>query len=377
MASSGVNANRTNATHVVGIDDTTYYAIRTRTGEVVSTDADAAVVINAAINDAGENAHVLLSSGKYVVDSAILINRRTTLEGSGGGATTTFATGPSIVAPCTNFADTYMIKLQPSTGLTDTHWQLGQLKHLCLYGNKSNQTGSPGAVLQEAGAACDQRFEDIWFDSWKGYSIELRQYYNHHIIGCTFEHNEDVGIVTNTTLAGEPHGSVVRDCYSTTRGLFKNTGTSYPNRWWFVDNYMQCPGYTAIDLTQTVWAKVLGNAFYTCDVGVLMPDTAHYPNISHNSFHVVTTVVSGVGNPTYPPIIESNSGYATTKSGTSTGTGAQQTIAHGLAAAPTRVLLSESTTGGALAYQSAAADATNIYITATNTKTYQWEAKVV
>lgn len=69
--------------------------------------------------------------------------------------------------------------------------------------------------------------------------------------------------------------------------------------------------------------------------------------------------------------------YITENSGTSTGTGAQQTIAHGLSTTPTRVFLSESTTGGALAYQSAAADATNIYITATNAKTYQWEAKVV
>lgn len=64
-------------------------------------------------------------------------------------------------------------------------------------------------------------------------------------------------------------------------------------------------------------------------------------------------------------------------SGTSTGTGAQQTIAHGLATTPNRIFLSESTTGGALAYQSAAADATNIYVTATNTKTYQWKAEII
>jgi parallel beta-helix repeat protein len=62
--------------------------------------------------------------------------------------------------------------------------------------------------------------------------------------------------------------------------------------------------------------------------------------------------------------------------GTSTGTGAQQTIAHGLRTIPTRVILSESTTGAALPYQSAAADATNIYVTAVLNKTWQWEAKV-
>jgi hypothetical protein len=71
-----------------------------------------------------------------------------------------------------------------------------------------------------------------------------------------------------------------------------------------------------------------------------------------------------------------NIGFVSENAGTSTGTGSQQTIAHGLGAAPTKVILSEYTTGGALAYQSQAADATNIYITATNEKTYAWRAEI-
>ena len=62
--------------------------------------------------------------------------------------------------------------------------------------------------------------------------------------------------------------------------------------------------------------------------------------------------------------------------GNSTGTGAQQTIAHGLASTPNYVCLSEYNTGGALAYESAPADATNIYVTATLNKTYRWSAEV-
>lgn len=55
-----------------------------------------------------------------------------------------------------------------------------------------------------------------------------------------------------------------------------------------------------------------------------------------------------------------------------TGTGAQQTIAHGLGLIPavTNIFLSESDSGGALAYQTAVPDVTNIYVTATNLKTY-------
>jgi hypothetical protein len=60
--------------------------------------------------------------------------------------------------------------------------------------------------------------------------------------------------------------------------------------------------------------------------------------------------------------------------GYETGNGAQQTIAHGLGFTPayTDVLLSERTTGGALPRQTAAPDAVNIYVTATNAKDYNW-----
>ena len=75
-------------------------------------------------------------------------------------------------------------------------------------------------------------------------------------------------------------------------------------------------------------------------------------------------------------VVEYNIGHKTENSNISTGTGAQQAIAHGLILTPTRVLLSEYNTGAALPYQSAAADATNIYVTAVLNKTWQWEAKI-
>jgi len=62
-------------------------------------------------------------------------------------------------------------------------------------------------------------------------------------------------------------------------------------------------------------------------------------------------------------------------SGSSTGTGSQQTIAHGLYTTPSIVILSP-TSGGADPYESASADATNIYVTCTNGETYRWYAEV-
>ena len=75
-------------------------------------------------------------------------------------------------------------------------------------------------------------------------------------------------------------------------------------------------------------------------------------------------------------VVKDNPGYVTENSGTSEGTGAEQTIAHGLAAIPNRVFFSNED-DGANPYQSSAADATNIYVTAVNVKKYHWKAEVV
>lgn len=64
--------------------------------------------------------------------------------------------------------------------------------------------------------------------------------------------------------------------------------------------------------------------------------------------------------------------------GGSSGTGSQQTIAHGLGAAPTYIQLQDATVDQSCAALklSAAADATNIYVTATSGKAYYWHAKI-
>jgi len=66
-------------------------------------------------------------------------------------------------------------------------------------------------------------------------------------------------------------------------------------------------------------------------------------------------------------------GLRTENDGTSEGTGAQQTIAHGMAITPNRISFS-NIDDGANPYQSAAADATNIYVTAVNGLDYLWKA---
>jgi len=60
--------------------------------------------------------------------------------------------------------------------------------------------------------------------------------------------------------------------------------------------------------------------------------------------------------------------------GTSTGTGSEQTIAHGLRAAPTRVSVTPTETGATVS--AVWADATNLHATVTSGKAYVWSAEV-
>ena len=61
--------------------------------------------------------------------------------------------------------------------------------------------------------------------------------------------------------------------------------------------------------------------------------------------------------------------------GTSTGTGASQTIAHGLSSAPNMVSVVPAATG--VSVTNLYADGTNIYLTVTTDKVYSWSAMVV
>jgi len=121
--------------------------------------------------------------------------------------------------------------------------------------------------------------------------------------------------------------------------------------------------------------SIIGNNLTRGNYAVNMASSA-YDIVIGNSFD---------SNGQTPPIriasgvctTESNYGFINEKTGFGTGTGAQQTIPHGCGFTPQKkeVVLSEMDTGGALAYQSAAPNATNIYVIATLNKTYVWTVK--
>jgi hypothetical protein len=91
-------------------------------------------------------------------------------------------------------------------------------------------------------------------------------------------------------------------------------------------------------------------------------------------YNTVDKPISKVGVNT---VVRGNKGFVTENSGTAVGTGSQQTISHGCNFTPSKaqVILS-NIDNGANPYLSANPDATNIYVTAVNGKTYRWEVKM-
>ncbi len=143
----------------------------------------------------------------------------------------------------------------------------------------------------------------------------------------------------------------------------------------------------AFNLTGGYKNIVSHNSFYGCATAI--QDTNTSDTISDNSFNSCTTDlnVNGANNIIHDNLFEdaviiigsqkarNNIGYKTESSGAFIGTGSQKIIPHGLAKTPSIIILSNKD-DGADPFQSAPADATNIYIIAATGKGYVWKAEV-
>lgn len=185
--------------------------------------------------------------------------------------------------------------------------------------------------------------------------VTRSQFYN-----CNLE-----GLVVQIPTANNSNRIRIFDCLFASNGRVL-AGTRQ-NLWFVVTgsgNFVEC--------------NVRGNTFYGGGIpqyGIAFSNAANYVRCLCNGNTFDTThTIAPILLPSSGVKVKDNPGFITENTGTATGTGAQQTIAHGCAFTPTydQVFLTERSTGGALAYQSAAPDATNIYITAALNKTYNW-----
>ena len=167
------------------------------------------VQIQAAIDALGvEGGTICLLEGTYTIAAVITIDKRITITGQqsgdkGGGTKLVLA----------NAADCDMFDLVPAVGASTTHYQLTRFEHLMLDGNKANQTAATKAIDQNEGSAVDLTLYDIWFDSWKGYCIDLQQYWDWHIFRCVFEHNDTYAIHLEHVNSHAPTTGWIKDCF--------------------------------------------------------------------------------------------------------------------------------------------------------------------
>ena len=173
-------------------------------------------------------------------------------------------------------------------------------------------------------------------------------YLGTHIMDANINNNHIKGAFCGVTEEGSlgqnviVNGNSVKDC-------------TYGFRFWFLN-----------------YGLIQNNRMRDNTYDLYLSDGTDYLLVSNNVFSVATITVGANSN----GHLRDNFLYTTENSGNSTGTGAQQLIAHGLAATPTKVIL-WNIEDGANPYQSAAADGTNIKITAVINQDYGWEAEVV
>jgi hypothetical protein len=177
---------------------------------------------------------------------------------------------------------------------------------------------------------------------------------------------DDVNVVNNTIL--NPDHAVV-DAISC-------VGTNItPHRIKISSNSIGDSHFTnGIKLLNVNDALLESNCFHTIVSGFSIAGNRN--KAINNSFFTVTapwTVVSGSGN----TIRFSNSEFATDSSGSSTGTGSEQTIAHGLAAIPTgcKAWIRYPISATVYAEKEIRMDATNIYPKVKTGLVYDWRVE--
>lgn len=198
------------------------------------------------------------------------------------------------------------------------------------------------------------------------------------VTNCVSTHNGEAGIAAFETNPTEPNLNVFvsnivgnngwTEVYeSVTYGGFRIYNNSYTT---LVGNIAYNNSLYGIHLDLSNYTSVSDNLLFGSPTA-LKADNSNYNEIKNNQ--LLGTIAGYAETSCIANNLKFNSGFITNNIGSSSGTGAEQTIAHGLAGTPTNVILSN---GDAISnpYQSSAADATNIYVTADNGETWYWSA---
>lgn len=164
-------------------------------------------------------------------------------------------------------------------------------------------------------------------------------------------------IIVGSDAAGMVDRAAIRNC------VFNRYGSAFD-------------GAVKVDYASNT---LLANNSYSA-AGALATHPTKYIDITSNAVDTVIVgwtkdyAIAKLSNASTSTTIVGGSGFHA--EGTSTGTGAEQTIAHGLLGTPTKLILYDIEEDAG-PYRSSAVDATNIYVTAGNGLDWGWEASFV
>ena len=140
----------------------------------------------------------------------------------------------------------------------------------------------------------------------------------------------------------------------------------------FSNTISDCRG-KSIRLYNISHGNIYGNNINTIsgEYGIIEENNCDYNIIHENQIIGTTTAIRKVGIHTK---IWRNAGYMTENSGSSIGTGSDQTIPHGLIATPSKVVITPTSNGTVV--NNTWADEMDIHLTVTYGKSYNWTAEV-
>lgn len=184
-------------------------------------------------------------------------------------------------------------------------------------------------------------------------------------VDCVLSDEKGIWALTETAISGEP------TAYIHNRGLIRAVrpinidyeGTAHV----FGGELRGVADETCYGFYASTAGNHCSNVYFGADLDLLIA--------GGTGTTYLTGCRSAALKPSYGAIVNcgGNVNFGLQATGTSTGTGSEQTIAHGLRAAPSRVSVTPTVTGATVS--AVWADATNLYATVTTDKAYAWSAE--
>jgi hypothetical protein len=245
--------------------DGAYEVIKGFNESVAFTSTNASKVFQYVNDDANlEGFSLYIAQGTYWFTNTVNFNKRFAIAGAGAGGNPDDYSGSGMTvlrmvssSNCNLFNLTF-------TGTEVTN-QLSFFKDIMFDGNRAAQSVVNTAIYQQANSAIDLRFEDLWFDSWKGPAVVIQQYWDHEFLRCVFEHNDDYGVnllaINETAKASDV---MFTDCF------FLNTGG----------------GISSSGTVASIWnVNVQSSEFTQLSNPAVNAEYAYYWTISNNKFY--------------------------------------------------------------------------------------------